>query len=449
MSLKISRILHAGYIFETKLARVVFDPIFETPFSVNCYSFPQVQFDTKKIKNQKFDAIFISHYHDDHCSFESLNLLDRKTPLYMYCVHDEMFELLKQMGFQHVQPLFLGEVVLIGDMEVKPIRALDADVDVMFHVRSGDLNILNVVDSWIDEAILGHLCQISWDLILWPFQLMREVEVLSPKRFDDGPASFPEEWKLQLTELKPKVIVPSSCQFRFESWSWLNENYFSFSYQMFSEQVGKLLPSTKVQKLNPGESFNLNANGRDLSDQLDWIKIIDNKNVDYVFQPGRAPHTSEISMQLGYVQAHLKERVLEFCHSDLIEKLRALIFADESYFAEARIWWLSLYDSNGEAIHFYYHLSGQNTKMVDVVDRADWKTEIPILKLYGALKNAESLSSLYIRINDVDFAPEQEQELSKADILEDPLLRCLYDRKFASYQKAQLEKYLSSNGFWC
>ena len=101
--IKISRILHAGYIFEHELNhesdRIAFDPIFENPFSQNCHAFPPVKFDYAEIRKQKFAAVFISHYHDDHCSFDSLDLLDRNTPIYIYCVFDEMFSMLKELGF--------------------------------------------------------------------------------------------------------------------------------------------------------------------------------------------------------------------------------------------------------------------------------------------------------------------------------------------------------------
>jgi putative membrane protein len=74
MTLKISRILHAGYVFECAGRRIVFDPIFENPFSRNCHAFPAVRFDLEQIRALPVDAVFISHFHDDHCSFESLDL---------------------------------------------------------------------------------------------------------------------------------------------------------------------------------------------------------------------------------------------------------------------------------------------------------------------------------------------------------------------------------------
>ncbi|MES2854659.1 MAG: MBL fold metallo-hydrolase, partial [Bdellovibrionota bacterium] len=142
MSLKVSRILHAGYIFETENARVVFDPIFENPFSVNCHAFPPISFDEAAIRSLRFDAVFISHIHDDHCSFASLDLFDRKTPIYIYCLYPEMIDLIKALGFECILSLKLDAPVKITDIEITPRRALDADVDSIFHIKSHGLNIL-------------------------------------------------------------------------------------------------------------------------------------------------------------------------------------------------------------------------------------------------------------------------------------------------------------------
>ena len=97
--MKISRILHAGYVFEHGGTTIAFDPIFENPFSRNCHAFPDVRFDLEQIGQLKLDAVFISHFHDDHCSLESLQHLSKTTPVYLYCVHDELFEMLGQLGF--------------------------------------------------------------------------------------------------------------------------------------------------------------------------------------------------------------------------------------------------------------------------------------------------------------------------------------------------------------
>ena len=115
--------------------------------------------------------MFISHLHDDHCSLDSLNLLDRATPVYMYCVFDELFAMVAALGFRSVHRLSLNVPVTIGEIEVTPREALDADVDAMFQVRAGGMNVLNVVDAWIADDVVAQLAaQGPWDMVLWPFQ---------------------------------------------------------------------------------------------------------------------------------------------------------------------------------------------------------------------------------------------------------------------------------------
>ena len=53
MPLTISRILHAGYVFECEGRLIAFDPIFENPFSRNCHAFPEVRFDHARIRQVK------------------------------------------------------------------------------------------------------------------------------------------------------------------------------------------------------------------------------------------------------------------------------------------------------------------------------------------------------------------------------------------------------------
>jgi L-ascorbate metabolism protein UlaG (beta-lactamase superfamily) len=433
----VSRILHAGYEIKTSRAHILFDPIFENPFSRNCHAYPNVEFDTNQIKKLKPDAIFISHHHDDHCSFESLNLLNRDIPIYMFCVHEEMFSLLRELGFKNVYSLTLDESVVLADLEVIARRALDHDVDCLFQVRSNGLNILNVVDSWIDEDTLELLKkQGPWDLICWPFQTMREVEVLSPKRFKTEPQSLPEEWLAQLKELNPRIIIPSSCQFQMEPWSWYNEAFFPITYQQFNKEVLAVIPKAQIQRLNPGESLALSQNGLTKSERLQWVKPIGEQNGDYTYNLKVIPQsTSEIAKHFTALSKSEVDLVSKFCTDDILKKFNDLGPSADAYFIKSRIWQLSLFDHNGYEKKYFYELKEENIKLLnEVPTKVDWFTEVPTQKLYAALKLGESLTSMYVRT-----ACENED----VEILEDPLVRCLFsglcDDGFASYQKAQLK----------
>lgn len=259
-TVQIHRVLHAGYLFSDQQTKVLFDPIFENPFSVNCYAYPKVQFDIDRISKISVDAIFISHFHEDHCSFESLNLISKSTPIYMFCQHPEMFDLLVQLGFEHVHPIVLNKTVKIGNFQITAHRALDAEVDCIYEVQQGGLRILNVVDSWIDNEIFAELKTRIWDLIIWPFQTMRELEVLNPgPDFLQGP-EIPLEWLHQIQALNPNLLVPSSCQFQMEPWSWYNSVFFPISYEFFSTIVKEALPDLNVCNLRPGSGIELKKN---------------------------------------------------------------------------------------------------------------------------------------------------------------------------------------------
>jgi len=159
MSVKISRILHAGYHLECDKIEIAFDPIFENPFSYNCYAFPKVEFDLEALRTQRWSAVFISHYHDDHCSLESLKLLHRETPIFIYCIYNELIQMIKELGFLHVQALKIDCPVQVGKFEIILAGIEMTDVDSIFHVKAEGLNILNVVDSWIDAETLSLLAK--------------------------------------------------------------------------------------------------------------------------------------------------------------------------------------------------------------------------------------------------------------------------------------------------
>jgi hypothetical protein len=443
MTLKISRILHAGYVFECDATLIAFDPIFENPFSRNCYAFPDVRFDHDQIRNLKFEAVFISHFHDDHCSLESLDFLDRKTPIYIYCLFDELFSMVRELGFSNVHQLHINVPVSAGPFEVVPREALDSDIDSMFQIKAAGLNILNVVDSWIAPAALAELAQEApWDLVLWPFQTMREIEVLSPSRAVAAPLALPVEWIDQLSILNPRYVVPSSCQFLQESWSWYNQAFFPVTYRQFQQEVESALPGTRVVRLNPSVSLSLDDKLLQASPPLAWVLPVGEQNVDYQYDENvTPPHTAEIACHFPPLTATQAERVFGYCRSGLLEKYREMELPSDSFFEKSRVWQLSLYDHLGTATRFRYRLEGDSiAHLVDDNEPLSWTTELPVSKFYAALELGESLTSMYMRINDAVFDAETEKEIQSADIVDDPLIRCLFNDVFGAYQAAQLRR---------
>lgn len=433
LPLKISRILHAGYVLEYADQQILFDPLFENPFSRNCFAFPSVEFDQDQIRKLKPAAIFISHYHDDHCSLESLNLLSKQTPIYIYCQFKEMLEMIRELGFVHVYPLKLNEPVRVGPFQVIPHRALDADVDSIFEINCKGLRILNVVDSWIDDETLSLLAaRAPWDMVLWPFQTMRELEVICPSKAEPASGKLPEGWLEQLEELKPRYLVPSSCQFKMEPWSWYNQAFFPISYQDFQKQLESALPNIQVVRMNPAVSFALDQEAMKPVPALPWVKPTGPQDLDYDYKINLTPPTTaEVARNFPALSAPDTERVLSYCKSELVQKYQSLEEPSDPYFQKPQIWQLSVFDHQGEIWNFRYEIEKNQIRPTENRNPVTWSTEIPISRLYGALENGESLTSIYVRI---------ETQNKDCDLMEDPLLRCLYNGEFGSYQKAQLKK---------
>jgi L-ascorbate metabolism protein UlaG (beta-lactamase superfamily) len=443
-SLIISRILHAGYVFECDGTRIAFDTIFENPFSRNCHAFPDVRFDPEQIRRQRFDAVFISHFHDDHCSLESLDLLDRATPLHIYCIFEELFDMVRQLGFSCVHALRLDQPVDVGAFQVVPREAMDADVDSMFQVKAAGLNVLNVVDSWIDDATLAKLVgEGPWDMVLWPFQTMRELEVLAPSRSVAAPPDLPQEWLPQLRALDPRYVVPSSCQFLQEPWSWYNRAFFPISYARFAAEVSAALPNAAVVRLDPSVSVRLDATSLRPAPPLSWVLPVGDQNVDYTYQGNAAPpSTADIARRFAPLTAAQHARVMDFCRVGLPDRYGA-VEAVSAYFDQARVWQLSIYDHAGQVTRFRYRLEAGGSACPDEgAAPLAWTTDIPAAKLYAALELGESLTSMYMRINDAVFDAGIERDLAQADVIDDPLIRCLFGDTFGAYQAAQLRRLL-------
>lgn len=442
-ALEISRILHAGYVMRFDRTRIAFDPIFENPFSRNCHAYPNVRFDLNAISNLKLDAVFISHHHDDHCSLESLNLLRKDTPIWLYCERVEMFSWIERLGFEQVNALRVDETVRVGEIEVTPRLALDADVDCLFQVRAAGLNVLNVVDSWIDPTTLDLLKRDApWDMVLWPFQTMLEIPVIAPTLAPPASREIPHEWIAQLRDLDPKYVVPSACQFVHEDWSWYNEAMFPISYAGFRSQLREALPSATVVRMNPSRSFVLDRSGLIEGSPLEWVVPIGDQEVDYEFDPHANPTpTAEIAKILGPITSEQMERVRKFCVEELSAKYAIVGEPGDPYFEKPRTWRLTLFDHEGDPETYLYQIKGESLEQLSTGERrASWSTEVPASKLYAALENGESLTSMYLRINSLEFSPEIEREISEVDVMDDPLVRCLFFDSFGSYQLAQLAR---------
>ena len=226
-----------------------------------------------------------------------------------------------------------------------------------------------------------------------------------------------------------------------EPWSWYNQAFFPISYRQFKKEIEANVIGSRVVRLDPSTTILLNETSIEEAAPLEWIKRTTDQIVDYEFNPKFSPPpTSEIAKHLGELSSHEAQIVYDYCKNGILEKFKSLDTSTEKYFDKPRTWRLSVFNHFGVPEHFFYYLNQNAIEIKDANSLPEWTTEIPSSKLHAALELGESLSSMYMRINDFVFNSQVESEIASADIIEDPLVRCLFTGVIGAYQKAQLKR---------
>jgi hypothetical protein len=207
---------------------------------------------------------------------------------------------------------------------------------------------------------------------------------------------------------------------------------FPVTYRQFEQALGEWLPAARVVRLNPSVAVELSVAALLPAAPLPWVIPVGEQDLDFAYDPEIVPPpTSEIAQHFAPLTAEQGAQVLEFCRSGLLARYQAMELPEDSYFATPCVWQLSVYDHDGSVQQFRYQIHGDSIALTDDAEAPTWTTEIPKAKLYAGLALGESLTSMYIRI---DGAP------ADADIVDDPLIRTLFDDAFAAYQAAQLKR---------
>lgn len=452
--LKIHRLWHAGLLFESDQTRIVFDPIFENPFSVNCYVFPELAPSNQDLSEtvKKFtsvDAVIISHIHDDHFSLASLNHFNRDTEIYIYSKFSEAVTLLLSLGFRKVRLLDEGFSLAIGDFLVSGHQSQYPDVDQIYEIEVEGLRILNLVDSFPGEASVEYFSKNKYDLLITPFQCMRELEILCPQiELDSSVQSADPLQKINI--LNARYVLAGACQFKFEKWSWLNFHYFKNSYAAFRNAVISSIPFAQPLQLAPLKTMIFN--NKELTLEAPRPECIHNsanqaESEDYDFNLNSpVPTTSEVSQHFIHVSDVEFLSLVRFLETILVETYSNLESSDSPYFAGTWNYSITLWNGPNQQVNKYYEVSGSLMELLDKAPaEVHWRSEIVASKLLGAISGLETLSSLYLRLNDPrnEFAPRK--DIQFVSPIEDPLIRVLFDDKPFSYQKSQLKILTSRN----
>lgn len=155
---------HHGWLYATAQARILVDPLFHDRFgltdAVELRVYPPRHLDVGALP--PLEAVMLTHEHEGHFDLASLQLLDRRVPIYIPARSSEaMRAILGEMGFQ-VHLLDPGIPVTKADLEFLPITAdqvRDAIIEewdsLAYLVRDtgGDGSLFTSVDMPPNEAM--------------------------------------------------------------------------------------------------------------------------------------------------------------------------------------------------------------------------------------------------------------------------------------------------------
>ena len=189
----------------------------------------------------------------------------------------------------------------------------------------------------------------------------------------------------------------------------------------------------------------LDAHGVSSAEPLRWVIPVGPQDVDFDYRPDAPPPaTADIARRFAPLSDADAALVRDFCQDGLLERYRDMELSEDSYFQSPRLWRLSLYGHDGAATVLHYRTHGDLIDLVpDTGEAPGWTTEVPLAKCHAALALGESLTSMYMRINDGPFDAATRAGLEEADIVDDPLIRCLFNDAIGAYQAAQLKRLLA------
>ena len=196
-----------------------------------------------------------------------------------------------------------------------------------------------------------------------------------------------------------------------------------------------ILPQSTVIKMNPGSTIVLSADSITKGEPVSWIHPMGDQDLDYQYDRQVVPQDPQIiANHFPPLPPDQMDAVVQYCEAKLPAKYRTLDMVEQGFFSVPRSWRLTVYDARQQPRNFFYAIDGLHIEPSLEVP-ADWSTEVSAHKLWGALNRGETLTSMYLRLNDHSVRLE---DVLGIDPGEDPLIRCLFSGNFGAYQKHQL-----------
>ncbi len=315
--MRITALGHASYLIQSNNINILIDPVFGSTFE-NGESIP---FPDRKIHvNQipKIDAVFLSHFHDDHFDIQSLKIVGLETPI--YCPKSAYHILfLKKEGFKNIKAISKFSPIKLESLTITPTPS-----DSPIHLEYGfilsvkGLYIWNQVDTVITPSILKQVSErvtSKFSLIFCPYQLLLEHAANWPQECE-FPTRRYERLKMITRSFNTKYLIPSSSGLKSLD-ERMNYGLYPINILDFKKDLEKEHCSFKVHCGHPGEKFEIAEAEISFSDSS--IVTCEKKGpVKHPFNPTKFKQS--ILKNHGLLTSHLNWRV--FVQESLLKNLK-------------------------------------------------------------------------------------------------------------------------------
>ena len=283
------------------------------------FHYPKFDFDSHRDELNSYDAIYVSHIHPDHCSSETLKLIDKKIPIFIHSFHRKFLKgKLEGLGFK-VNELKNGELLQFNkDLNLRVYAADNCDPELCYKFSgcadltakegSQQIDTLSVFE--YKNKVIVNVNDCPFDLAKSTFNEIKKnykkIDVLLTGYCGAGP--YPqcfenlntEEKKQEgfkkekffldqaikfVDELKPSYILPFAGTYtlagKLSNLNHLRGNpSIDQAYDFFDEFFSKNenYKFVRTMRLNPGQSFDLN---KEVSDGV-YIKRDEKKYSEYI-----------------------------------------------------------------------------------------------------------------------------------------------------------------------
>lgn len=283
------------------------------------FHYPKFDLEANKDELNSYDAIYVSHIHPDHCSSETLKLIDKKIPIFIHSFHRKFLKgKLESLGFK-VNELKNGELFKFNkDLNLRVYAADNCDPELCYKFSgcadltakegSQQIDTLSVFE--YKDKVVVNVNDCPYDLAKSTFNEIKKnynkIDVLLtgycgagpyPQCFDNLNAKekkqegFKKE-KFFLNqaikfaeELKPSYILPFAGTYtlagKLSNLNHLRGNpSIDQAYNFFDDYFSKnnKYKFVKTMRLNPGQSFDLD---KETSDGV-YLKRDEKKYLEYI-----------------------------------------------------------------------------------------------------------------------------------------------------------------------